>query len=49
MNETGCGYAAAEHGSLTRDAMHDLRHTKRTDEGLDSHYPTIMKGQAFDF
>ena len=39
----------AEHGGSSRADMRDLRHTKRNDEGLNSHYPTIMKGRAFDF
>ena len=41
--------AGAEHGAHHRAAIHDFRHTKRNDEGLNSHYPTIMKGRAFDF
>ena len=41
--------AGAEHGGSSRAAMPDFRHTKRNDEGLNSHYPTIMKGRAFEF
>ena len=41
--------AGAEHGAHHRAAIHDFRHTKRNDEGLNSHYPTVMKGRAFDF
>lgn len=41
--------AGAENGAHHRAAIHDFRHTKRNDEGLNSHYPTIMKGRAFDF